>query len=535
MFSENDATNVNIENQLLQMHEGGGYEYHELQEAVVGGVAVEGDSAEVPEIAEITENSDWTVPIDIAEPEPSVKDKWSDEEVKRLLVFFIDNKDTFTSGTTKKKHLWAVACKTMLIGKTPQTCEVKLRNLKRKYSMMLLEHQKGMSITWPLFEQCHQAFHNDTYVQFMLKEQSEQEQKLAKVPIPRSAEDANGGVIVVKNVNVKPTGGDSSVELMLTLYLRYKKNFQKDYWRRGLWETIAMELGEEDSDYWHKRFMNFKQHYLRMVDKREAEGPDSINWPYMNLFDQIFENDPEFQKRYVGNKVSQEPVAAPTESVTVYNEWNDTEVMILVKYCFDCFDEFQDSTIPNNFLWTEVGRLLDKKPEACKKKYGELKQAHLQKYLDGGYTLRDRNALAILFDNIISREVEVELNADKLKKGDIWQTDDIDELVKFLYENIEMFKDPVCYYVCWSGIANKLDKSVQSCKKRWEDLKVLYQSILDDKKENPDMQIDWRYIELFDRIFDYGMDTNLLSDFKQLKEQNMKPTSHSIGGNYIIY
>lgn len=489
------------------MHEANDFEIRELEEGTI-------------------ESAHWA-PVQTVDP--AAKDKWSDEDVNRLLVFYIDNKDTFVGGTTKKKHLWSVACKTMLLGKTPQTCELKLRNLKRKYSTLLLDNQKGIPITWPLFELCHQAFQNDSYVQLVLQEQiKEQEQKLNKAPVQKP-EETNGNIIVVKNVNTK-SSGDANVELMLNLYLRYSKNFQKESWRKGLWDTIAMELGEEDADYWHKRFLNFKQHYLRMIAKRETDGRESVNWPYMSLFDQIFENDEEFQKKYLGGSKTDQ-VAETTPSEIIYNDWNDTEMMILVKYHFDCFSEFQDETIPNDFLWNEVGRLLDKKAHACKEKYQELKKAHLQKYIEGGYSLRSRNPLAILFDNIISREVEIELESDKCKKTDTWRTEDLDELVQFLYENMEMFKDPICYYVCWASISKKFHETVHVCKKQWEDLKKLYKSILEDKKENPDMQIDWRYIELFDRIFDYGMDTNLLSDFKQYKEQNAKAFApHQIGG-----
>lgn len=501
-FTENDPQNASIENQLMQMHQEPNEVNYEVQ------------------VEQAPASGEWT------HPEPNRKVRWNEEEVQRILVFYVDNKETFVTGTAKKKHLWAVACKTMLIGKTPETCEVKLRNLKHKYSALLLEQEKGVAVTWPLFDLCHQAFHDDTYVQYLLREHLLREQKNIKVPVESNPiEDAHSGVITVKNMNTNK--GDVNVETMLNLYLRYKKNFQKDYWRKGLWETIAIELGEEDADYWHKRFLNFKQHYLRMLAKRESDGHNSVNWPYMHLFDQIFEDDPEFKRRFTGlENGNRKSEVLPADN----NEWNDTEKTVLVKYYFDCYDEFQDPTIPNNFLWNEVGRLLDKKPEACKLKFEELKKAHLDSYLEGGYSLQARKPLAILYDNIISKDTELELNNNVKSYGDMWTTEDIDQLVQFLYDNMIVFKDPVCFYVFWPCLAKKFNKSAAACKKQWEELKTLYKSILDDKKENPDMQIDWRYIDWFDRIFDYGMDTTLLNDFKNQKSNSAR-NSDKIGGN----
>ncbi|XP_063835028.1 uncharacterized protein LOC135084223 [Ostrinia nubilalis] len=489
----------------------------------------ENSSVELVQMQEKSNSVEYEVQLDEAPlttvwAEP-VKLRWTEEEVQKLLVFYVDNKETFITGTAKKKHLWAIACKTMLVGKTADNCDVKLRNLKHKYSSMLIDQQKGVAVTWPLFNLCHQAFHDDTYVQFILRAQLSQPQKKIKVPVENNPieESSNSGVITVKNINTNKSTGDAKVEAMLNLYLKYKKNFQKDYWRRGLWETIAIELGEEDSDYWHKRFLNFRQHYLRAHAKRESQGPDSVQWPYMHLFDQIFEDDPEFQRKFLENGTRK----AEVQPVDV-NEWNETEKTILVKYYFDCFDEFMDKTIPNNFLWNEVSRLLDKKPEVCKSKYQELKDEHLNLYFEGGYSLRQRKPLAILFDNIISKETVLEL-ANNTTYVVVWKTEDIDLLVEFLYENMIVFKDPVCYNVFWACLSKKLKRSVQTCKQKWEELKTLYKSILEDKKENPDMQIDWRYIEMFDVIFDYGMDTNLLNDFKYLKkDQDTSKTDNKL-------
>ncbi|KAM3960031.1 uncharacterized protein ACR2FA_005955 [Aphomia sociella] len=463
---------------------------------------------------------------ELTQIEQALKDKWLEEETRRLLMFFVDNKETFINGSAQRKHLWAVACKTMLPGKTPTACDIKLRNLKRKYSQLLLNQQRGIDAKWPLYDLCHMAFHDDSFVRMSQAESITQDAKIVNIPV--TSKSYNDGVVVVKNVNSTKTL-DAKVEKMLQLYLKYKKDFEREYWRKDLWDRIALEMGESDPEYWHKRFLNFKQHYLRVLSKRSETGTDSVNWPYTSFFDKIFGDNPDFQRKY-GRIDNEGAVTVFTDTqMPIQNyDWDETEMTVLVKYYFDCFDEFQDPTIPDDFLWNEVSRLLDKKPEQCKEKYEELRNAHLDKYIDGGYDLRTRVPLAILFDNIISKDIAIEL-AKSVKTLHSWKSEELDELVKFFYENIEMFKDPMCYFVCWASIAKKLKRSVMSCKDQWDDLTTLYKTILEDKKENPDMQIDWRYIELFDRIFDYGMDETLMVGFEKLNENNQKVELGKIG------
>ncbi|XP_059058200.1 uncharacterized protein LOC131851692 [Achroia grisella] len=463
-------------------------------------------------------------------PEPTqieFKEKWHEEETKRLLMFYTDNKETFINGSAQRKHLWAVACKNMLPAKTPTACDIKLRNLKRKYSQLLLNQQKGVHLKWPLYDLCHLAFQDDSFVKMALADSVSNDVTIANIPVTTTPE--NNGVYVVQNIT-SPRSVDSQVEMMLQLYLKYKKDFEKEYWRKDLWERIVTEMGENDPEYWHKRFLNYKQHYLRVLSKRSESGEYNVNWPYTKYFDEIFADNPEFQRKYGVNNTESTTVTVITDNqvVTNYEDWNQTETLVLAKYHFDCFDEFQDTTIPNDFLWTEVGRLLDKKPEKCKEKFEELKCAHLDKYIEGGYNLRNRIPLDIVMDNIISKEIDIEFCNNK-RPTETWKVEELDDLVNFFYDNIEMFKDLLCYFVCWASISKKLKRSVLSCKKQWEELTNLYKSILEDKKENPDMQISWRYIELFDRIFDYGMDVTLMDGYEKLSAIRQKTESEKIG------
>lgn len=418
----------------------------------------------------------------------------------------MDNKDAFQNGLTRKKHLWTVACKTMINGKHPQACEMKLRNMKRKYALLRMDQTKNKSHDykrWVYYNLCHQAFHDDSFVKTMIEDQ---------VYVPSNQPEE----VVPK----KFRAGDKKVEQMLTSYLVHKRRCPKDQlWQKNFWIKIAIELGE-DADYWHKRFLNFKQHYIRMAEKRKESGEESIFWPYMSIFDDIFRDDNEFQQRYGAKQVKEQnshlltPINVQVTASVPILDWNDTEKTVLVKYCFDCYDEFQDRTIPNSVLWNEVGKLLDKNPDDCKQKYQDLRDDHLQLYLDGGYELRTRKAIPILFDNIISKETEQQLSKNFIS-SETWDTENIDILVNFFYDNIEVYKDAVCHFVCYSAISKKLSSSVQNCRRQWEDLVTLYKSILEYKKEDSELQIDWRYIDIFDRVFDYGMDTKLLEGYEK--------------------
>ncbi|KAF9408721.1 hypothetical protein HW555_011686 [Spodoptera exigua] len=440
-------------------------------------------------------------------------DNWTDDEINRLLVFYNDNKQTFINGTTKKHHLWTVACKTMLIGKNPKLCEAKLLSLQTKYNEICENIQKGLYEEWPYFQLCHNIFQDESPV-ITIETVNSSEPQIIKVPALKPN---------ISNVTtVKKPPVDEKVNTMLNLYLKYKVNFQEEYWRRGLWETIAMEIGEDDGEYWQKRFLNYKQYYLRLLDKKRLDGSESITWPYMELFDKIFEGDPEFNRKYLNEeyKIIENQAIADSEEIPP-EDWLVCEKTVLVKYYFDCYDEFEDPTIPNGFLWNEIGRLLDKPADDCKEKFEELREAHLQKYIDGAVVdLHSRKPVDIVYDHIIAKDIqkEMERNRSIPEKLEIWKTTELDNLVQFFYDNIHLYKDKICHFVCWAAVAKKLKKTLQSCKSQWDDLVQLYQTILNDKKEYPDMQIDWQYIEVFDRIFDYGMDTNLLAGYDKPKD-----------------
>ncbi|XP_069362605.1 uncharacterized protein [Maniola hyperantus] len=462
--------------------------------------------------------------------EQVAREKWLEEDIRRLITFFIDNKETFLSGTTKKIHLWVVACKTMLTDKKPISCEAKFSTLKKKYTQLCVDKQNGVNITWPFFDLCHQAFHDDPSIMTYLRE-ARQDTVVVNMPVQNIINQ--DGVFIVKKVNTEQNK-DTKVELMLNLYLKHKKttsNQKAHTISRAMWETIAMEIGEEDADYWHKRFMNFKQHYIRMVYKRNESGPEAISWPYMGYFDQIYDEDLDFQQKFGMQDDKKVDVTVMIESSDKL--WNDMQKTFLVKYYFDCFNEFQDPTIPKKFLWQEIGRLIDKGPDLCKQKYEELKNAHFDKLLADGYDLYKRVPLDILFDNIIAKEVEIEIEKE-VETSELWKVEQIDELVQYVYNNSGMVKDPVCYYVCWSVLANKFQRSIYSCKMQWDELTAIYKSALDDKKENSDMQITWRYIDLFDRIFDYGMDTNLLHGYKKSDEKTLLSKPGKLAAKRII-
>lgn len=453
-----------------------------------------------------------------------INEEWQEEDVHKLLKIYVDNLENIQSGTTTNQRLWEVACRTIFRDKDPTLCEIGLLSLKQKYAEILANYQKtGVFEEWPYNDLCHQAFQNDYYVKEFVNESIKDKEIKTKTNDTKINED---GVLILNKQATNRTSKnpiDEKVEQMLNLYLKYKDVYHKKSYNRGFWNKIAMEMGKEDAEYWQKRFLNFKQHYIRMLHRRYEVGPEKINWPYMKMFDQIFEGDERFKNKY----------AATSLDETNYKEdknFNETEQTVLVKYCFDCFHEFQDTTIPNKFLWHEIGRLLEKNPELCKEKYKEMKTEHFKTLMEGEYDVANRIPSAIILDNIIARENDIELKKhSKNEESGTWSIGKTDELVQFFYDNIELFKDSVCYYVCWSMVAEKLQKNMYSCKKQWEKLTALYKSILEDKKENPDMQINWKYIDVFDRIFDYGMDTDLLEGYENVKV-NEKLVSEKIGG-----
>ncbi|XP_072945807.1 uncharacterized protein [Epargyreus clarus] len=474
-------------------------------------------------IEEIDETED--VHKDDLDAAPDEMEKWLDEETKKLLIFYTDNKEAFLSGTTKRKHLWDVACRTMLHGKNHVSCEQKLKSLMKKYSEVVAEKRKGIHAIWPYLTLCHHAFYDNDYAKTLIKEQIDEATKVT-INVPNISQTNSDGILVVKKVSNR-TNIDEKVETMLNLYLKHRKSFQKNESQRGLWELIVCEMGEQDVDYWHRRFLNFKQHYIRMLHKQKDSGAQSIIWPYMKIFNQIFQNDEEFHQKFspkveTVSKIDDKLIVETVDK----NSWIDMEKTFLVKYYFDCFQDFQDPSIPTMFLWNEIGRLLDKKPDDCKEKFNELKDAHVEELMKGAYNVAERLPIDIVLDNVIAKETQLKLEKGQKQTDQYiaWKTEQVDELVQYFYDNTEMLKDPICYYVAWFVLSKKSNKSCLACLKQWENLTALYKSILNDKKENPDMLIDWRYIELFDRIFDYGMAVDLLDGSEKLKEHTQAQT-----------
>ncbi|KAI8425712.1 hypothetical protein MSG28_011514 [Choristoneura fumiferana] len=492
---------------------------HEAQLQDDGSYLIEQPGTELEEDDVMEEEYAWS------------RDKWTDEETKRLLVFYVDNKAAFQAGSTRKKHLWTVACKTMLSSKQHNSCEMKLRNLKRKYLQLRVEQEKGFN-----------AFHDDKFVNDAV-ECSRRNSQTKAISIPTIKPNDDKGIVIVKKVN-KNTG-DSNVEAMLTLYLKNKGLNYKSK-QKALWQSIAMQLGVEDGDYWHKRFLNFKNNYIRLLEKRNSEGPESISWPYMHLFDQIYEGDEDFQKRH-GPQQAQvaQPVTRvyqPIQQVkpeTFDHIWNATELLVLVKYYFDCYQEFHDKTIPNSFLWNEVGRLIDKSPDSCKAKFEELRKEHLKKYLEGGYELRTRAPLAILFDNIISKDVQHEILTKTVKSVEMWKTEELDEVVQFCYENAEddesydergfmkrskrrtgdskSFKILEFYQknkekfaspnrkklALWEILARDIGMSAAQCAHRFRNLKQVYTKYVQREINKPEKPILWPYYAHCKKVFGY--------------------------------
>lgn len=471
--------------------------------------------------------------VEEQEPEPS---DWDDEDTKRLLQFYNDNKQSFLlSGATPQKHLWTVACKTMLIGKDPDTCNSKLAELKSKYGEVRAYSEKGIYVKWPLLDLCHQAFYDDITFKSSDIEVSTPKIAVLKQETVRKVESKT-----IKQINTTPKTNyrtaDEKVIEMLTLYLKYKHKFQQEHWSKEIWETIALEMGQADeAEYWHKRFLNYKLHYVSLLAKQNETGVISTSWPYMNLFDKIYGDDPVFHKKNFNRSPDLEMTASKTPAeiqAEFENDWNTTHITVLGKYYIDSYSEFEDPTIPDMFLWTEVGRLLDKKPENCRNKYAELRDEHIEKYLSGEqYDLQNRTAIDIILDHIIAKDVKkVFSQATTVNSFENWETDQIDELVHFLFENVALFKDTICYFVCFEAVSKKINEDINSCKRQWDELVTLYNSILMDKKDDPDMQIDWSYIDTFDRIFDYGMDVNFIKGYG---DSSQFADGGRVGGEFI--
>lgn len=85
-------------------------------------------------------------------------DHWEHSSIKTLLSLYLQNVDKFRNPKVKKKNVWVDISN--IVGKGPDSCDKKYRNLKQTYVRLLKKKKQNevVVVKWPYFEVFEQIY-----------------------------------------------------------------------------------------------------------------------------------------------------------------------------------------------------------------------------------------------------------------------------------------------------------------------------------------------------------------------------------------
>lgn len=94
--------------------------------------------------------------VDIGE----IDDHWELTSIQLLLNLYLQNLDKFRSPKVKKKNVWIEIANA--VGKSPDSCDKKFRNLKQTYIRLLKKRNRNevAVVKWPYFEVFEKIYNN---------------------------------------------------------------------------------------------------------------------------------------------------------------------------------------------------------------------------------------------------------------------------------------------------------------------------------------------------------------------------------------
>lgn len=190
-------------------------------------------------------------------------------------------------------------------------------------------------------------------------------------------------------------------------------------------------------------------------------------------------------------------VEAPqNEKITKLEEfWDKNKVKLLLSLCLE--DRFSvNSNDKDKAMWGEIAALVGTTPEACNKKYRNLKRTYIR----------------LLKNKRLGKEVKwVHFNlCEEIFKYyktlspsalEIWEDSKIRRLLTLYIENLNRFQNNNCIKKeIWKEIAANLGKTEYSCYHKFKNLKRTYFSWL-EKNRDSTRSLKWPYHQYFNRIF----------------------------------
>ncbi|XP_049880681.1 uncharacterized protein LOC126377077 [Pectinophora gossypiella] len=264
--------------------------------------------------------------MDLRALPPSVLEPWEDNKVRQLLGLYIDNLQRFRNPNCLQKDIWREIATEL--GTTGYNCYHKFKNLRRSYLNWLnRSRETGKGIKWPYHQYFERIYYN-------------------------------------YNPNTRPWDR-VKIKLLLESYAQIAHKFRNPkLQKKELWKDISRKVGESPSAC-DKKFRNLKQTYVRLKMK-SSSGRPTTKWRFFRDFETIYSNS----TRYINIDGTQKIIYKATHE--------EDYIQHLLEFYLAHKDRFKDPLTKNRSLWKMIAPKLGLTPEACDKKFRNLKQTYIR-------------------------------------------------------------------------------------------------------------------------------------------------------------
>ncbi|XP_072929540.1 uncharacterized protein, partial [Epargyreus clarus] len=140
-----------------------------------------------------------------------------------------------------------------------------------------------------------------------------------------------------------------STGLMLNLYLQNIDKFRNPkIKKKNVWLDIATAVGK-GAESCDKKFRNLKMTYVRLLKKKNKDGPATFKWPYFDVFEEIYNVDGGYQ---------------PEIQQKIQDSTNDSIAKALLLSASTKFEEVPENGETSQTQSEEVKRRLSRKRNA---------------------------------------------------------------------------------------------------------------------------------------------------------------------------
>lgn len=202
------------------------------------------------------------------------------------------------------------------------------------------------------------------------------------------------------------------------------------------------------------------------------------------------------------------------------NHWLHNEVCLLLDLYREHLHLLKDPCTKKSTVWCLIANLLHKTPEACDKKFRDLKSRFMKikenpnperrqrrwEYFDIMEELLTGDPDDIKHNSIAYDQETVHHSIASQQDNNLfnhWIKQDVYLLLDLYKQHLHLFEDPCTKkYEVWRQIAAALSKTPEACDKKFRDLKTRYKRITIDKSGSARKK--WEYFDIMQELLGGG-------------------------------